>query len=43
MDSKFKLRIKGIALLGIVSLLSSCGGGGATPYAYQDQFGTPHP
>ena len=29
MNSKFKLIIKGIALLGIVGLLSSCGGGGS--------------
>ncbi len=31
MNSKFKLIIKGIALLGIVGLLSSCGGGGGVP------------
>ena len=31
MNNKFKLIIKGIALLGIVGLLSSCGGGGSVP------------
>ena len=50
MNSLFKLMIKGIALLGIVGLLSSCGDGGGdgggkggtAPYVYKDQFGTPH-
>ncbi len=41
MNSKYKLMIKGFALLGIVGLLSSCGGGGGgggTPAAPADRY-----
>lgn len=43
MNSKFKLILKGIALLGIVGLLSSCGGGGGGSQTTTPPTPTPTP